>query len=219
MARNLIPFDTIVNNHPCFLDPEERPDWAGLFQNNHPIKLEIGFGNGAFLIDMAIQEPQCNLIGIDFYRKGIRKVITRMDRLHLNNIRVAYGDASEKIPFLFEEGELSEVFINFPDPWPKKRHHKRRLIQPAFVEMLAGKLAPGGRVRIATDFESYAMEILEVMEANAHFSNQHDASGYLHERNDIPKTKYEKSFLNAGKKIFYFEFSKEPDYAMAPVAT
>ena len=79
MAKRLIPFDKIANEHPCFLDPEEQPDWKGLFQNEHPLKLEIGFGNGNFLIDMAIREPQSNFIGLDFYRKGIRKVITRMD--------------------------------------------------------------------------------------------------------------------------------------------
>ncbi len=216
MSRRLIPFDQIAREHPCFLDPEERPDWPGLFQNGHPLKLEIGFGNGAFLIDMAVCEPQSNFIGMDFYHKGIRKVFTRMDRLHLKNIRVAYGNAGEKIPILFEEGELSEVFINFPDPWPKKRHHKRRLIKPHFVETLAGKLAPGGKVRIATDFEPYALEILAVMKADARFSNPHEKPGFLHERNDVPKTKYEKSFLDAGKKIYYFEFSREPDYALAP---
>jgi tRNA (guanine-N7-)-methyltransferase len=218
MAKRLIPFDKVVNEHPCFLDPEERPDWCGLFENNHPLKLEIGFGNGNFLIDMAIREPQSNFIGIDFYHKGIRKVVTRMDRLHIKNIRVAYGNASEKIPILFEEGELSEIFINFPDPWPKKRHHKRRLIKPQFVETLASKLAPQGKVRIATDFESYAQEILEVMQANTQFRNPHEDMGFLHERNDIPKTKYEKTFLDAGKKIYYFEFSKEQDYALAPTA-
>jgi tRNA (guanine-N7-)-methyltransferase len=218
MAKRLIPFDKIANEHPCFLDPEERPDWDGLFQNGHPLKLEIGFGNGNFLIDMAIREPKSNFIGMDFYHKGIRKVITRMDRLHLKNIRVAYGDASQKIPILFEEGELSEVFINFPDPWPKKRHHKRRLIKPDFVETLAGKLAPQGKIRIATDFTSYAQEILEVMQADAQLSNPHENRGYLHERNDIPKTKYEKAFLDAGKKIYYFEFSKEQDCVLAPTA-
>ncbi len=218
MTRNLIPFEKIAKEHPCFLDPEEQPDWPGLFQNGNPLKLEIGFGNGAFLIDMSVREPQSNFIGMDFYHKGIRKVITRMDRLHLKNIRVAYGSASEKIPILFEDGELSEVFINFPDPWPKKRHHKRRLIKPQFVETLAGKLAPGGKVRIATDFEAYALEILEVMKADIRFTNPHEDQGFLHERNDVPKTKYEKSFLNAGKKIFYFDFSREQDYALAPTA-
>jgi len=218
MSKNLIPFEKIAKEHPCFLDPEERPDWPGLFENDNPLKLEIGFGNGTFLLDMAIREPQSNFIGMDFYHKGIRKVITRADRLHLKNIRVAYGSANEKIPILFEDGELSEVFINFPDPWPKKRHHKRRLIKPQFVDTLAGKMTPGGKVRIATDFETYALEILEVMNADARFSNSYEDQGFLHERSDIPKTKYEKSFLNAGKKIYYFDFSREQDHVLAPTA-
>ena len=218
MAKRLIPFDTIANEHPCFLDPEERPDWGGLFQNDHPLKLDIGFGNGNFLIDMAIREPQSNFIGMDFYHKGIRKIVTRMDRLHLKNIRVAYGDAGQKLPILFDEGKISEIFINFPDPWPKKRHHKRRLIKPGFVEILAGKLSPQGKIRIATDFTSYAQEILEIMQAGTQLHNPHEDQGYLHERNDIPKTKYEKAFLDAGKKIYYFEFSKEQDCALASSA-
>ena len=98
MAKRLIPFDKIANEHPCFLDPEERPDWRGLFENSHPLKLEVGFGNGNFLIDMAIREPQSNFIGMDFYHKGIRKVVTRMDRLHIKNIRVAYGTPAKKSP-------------------------------------------------------------------------------------------------------------------------
>jgi tRNA (guanine-N7-)-methyltransferase len=218
MAKRLIPFDTIANEHPCFLDPEERPDWGGLFQNDHPLKLEIGFGNGNFLIDMAIREPQSNFIGMDFYHKGIRKIVTRMDRLHLKNIRVAYGDAGQKLPILFDEGEISEIFINFPDPWPKKKHHKRRLIKPGFVEILAGKLSPQGKIRIATDFTSYAQEILEIMQAGTQLHNPHEDQGYLHERNDIPKTKYEKAFLDAGKKIYYFEFSKEQNCELASSA-
>lgn len=218
MAKRLIPFDKIASEHPCFLDLEERPDWCGVFENNHPLKLEVGFGNGNFLIDMAIREPQSNFIGMDFYHKGIRKVVTRMGRLHIKNIRIVYGNASEKIPILFEEGEISEVFINFPDPWPKKRHHKRRLIKPQFAETLAGKLAPYGKVLIATDFESYAQEILKVMQTNTQFSNPHENAGFLHERNDIPKTKYEKAFLDAGEKIYYFEFSKEQNYALASTA-
>ncbi|MDH5761828.1 MAG: tRNA (guanosine(46)-N7)-methyltransferase TrmB [Nitrospinota bacterium] len=218
MSSRLIPFDKIANEHPCFLDPEERPDWPGLFQNENPLKLEIGFGNGKFLLDMAIREPESNFIGMDFYHKGIRKVITRMDRLHLKNIRVVYGNAAEKIPILFKEAELSEVFINFPDPWPKKRHHKRRLIKPDFADTLAHKLEPQGKVRIATDFEIYAQEILEVMQSNPCFSNAHEEMGFLHQRDDIPKTKYEKSFLEAGKKIFYFDFSKVQDCELAPTA-
>jgi tRNA (guanine-N7-)-methyltransferase len=218
MGKRLLPFDHIAKAHPCFLDPEERPDWAGVFQNDHPLKLEIGFGTGSFLIDMAIREPHSNFIGMDFYHKGIRRVITRMDRLHLKNIRVVYGNAGEKIPILFDEGDLSEVFINFPDPWPKNRHHKRRLIKPQFVEMLAGKMAPGGILHIATDFEPYAREILKALQADVRFSNPHEDRGYRHEREGIPKTKYEKAFLDAGRKIYYFELSKEPDYVLAPTA-
>ncbi|NIP99047.1 MAG: tRNA (guanosine(46)-N7)-methyltransferase TrmB [Nitrospinaceae bacterium] len=214
MGKRLISFETLANGHPSFLDLEERPDWPGLFQNRNPLKLEIGFGNGNFLMEMAIREPQSNFIGLEFYHKGIRKLITRADRLHLKNIRVIYGNASEKVPLLFEEEELSEIYINFPDPWPKKRHHKRRLIKASFVETLAGKLAPGGKLRIATDFEAYAREILDLLEAENRFANCHEKAGFAHERPEIPKTKYEQNFLNAGKVIYYMDYSKEPDLVL-----
>ncbi len=200
-----------VQAHPYFLDTAEYPDWPNQFENTHPLKLEIGFGNGNFLIDMAVREPDCNFIGIDFYHKGIRKVITRLERLKIHNVRLAYGDAKERVPLIFRDGELSEILINFPDPWPKKRHHKRRLIKPPFVEMLVNKLSPQGSLRIATDFDSYAEEILEHLSAHPNLQNQNPDKGYVDHREDIPRTKYEKTFINAGKMIYYLDFIKQAE--------
>lgn len=209
-SKPLLKFETIADESPYFLDPEEYPDWPQQFENDHPISLEIGFGNGNFLLDMAVQHPDHNFIGMDFYHKGIRRLFTRMARYGLTNIRVAYGDAKEKIPFLFREEELAEIHINFPDPWPKKRHHKRRLIKAPVVRTLWEKLAPEGRLRLATDFESYAMEMLEVLGADPGFRNLHPDPGFMHQREDVPRTKYEKNFLNQGKKIYYLDFVKVP---------
>lgn len=208
-SKQLISFETLADGHPYFLDIDHAPEWKTLFGNNRPLKLEIGFGNGNFLLEMAIREPECNFVGMDFYHKGIRKAITRIDKLLLKNIRVVYGDAREKVPALFQDGELNEVYINFPDPWPKKRHIKRRLIKPSFVQLLSAKLAPGGEIRIATDDEPYAREILSYFEAEPSFKNKTGQMAFLHQREDTPRTKYEKYFINAGETIYYLDFVKE----------
>ena len=204
----LISFAKIAEEDLNFLDIDEWPDWQAQFGNSQPLKLEIGFGMGSFLIEMAAQEPRSNFIGMDFYHKGIRKLMTRKKKLQLENIRVAYGDVRIKIPLLFKDGELETVYINFPDPWPKKRHTKRRLIKPDFVKLIGQKLAPEGRIYLATDSEVYAMEMLECFNSEPLFQNQDPGSGFLGSREDLPKTKYEKNFINAGHKIYYLEFTR-----------
>ncbi|MEC8957184.1 MAG: tRNA (guanosine(46)-N7)-methyltransferase TrmB [Nitrospinota bacterium] len=208
MTKPLISFSEIVEEDPYFLDVDKRPNWQSQFGNTNPIKLEIGFGMGNFLIEMAAKEPASNFIGIDFYHKGIRKLMTRIKKLQLENIRVVYGDIRSKIPMLFKDRELNTVYINFPDPWPKKRHFKRRLIKPEFIKQLAQKLNLEGITYLATDNESYALEILEYFNAEKLFQNIDSQQGFLKERIDLPKTKYEKNFINAGEKIFYLEYMR-----------
>jgi tRNA (guanine-N7-)-methyltransferase len=205
-TKPLISFSKIAEEDPNFLDIDEWPDWQAQFGKTQPLKLEIGFGMGSFLIEMAAQEPHTNLIGMDFYHKGIRKLMTRIQKLQLENIRVAYGDVRFKIPLLFKDGELETVYINFPDPWPKKRHIKRRLIKPDFVKLIGQKIAPEGHIFLATDFEPYAMEMLEYFNAEPMFQNIDPDLGFLESREDLPKTKYQKNFINAGHKIYYLEY-------------
>jgi len=207
-AKPLISFEKISEEHPYFLDVDEYPDWSFQFQNEFPLKFEIGFGNGNFLIEMAAREPETNFVGMDFYHKGIRKIITRINNLQIDNIRIVYGDAKEKAPFLFKDNELSEVFINFPDPWPKKRHIKRRLIKPRFISALSQKLTRGGAIHVATDSKSYAREILTYFESEKTLKNLAGKLGYSDQREDAPKSKYEKTFLNLGEDIFYMDFKK-----------
>ena len=208
MAKPLISFAEIVEEDPYFLDIDKRPDWQSLFGNTNPIKLEIGFGMGNFLIEMAAKEPTSNFIGIDFYHKGIRKLMTRIKKLQLENIRVVYGDIRSKIPILFKDRELNTIYINFPDPWPKKKHIKRRLIKPEFIKQLAQKLSSEGTAYLATDSERYAHEMLEYFNAETLFQNLNSQQGFLKERINLPKTKYEKNFINAGEKIFYLEYMR-----------
>jgi tRNA (guanine-N7-)-methyltransferase len=191
---------------PYFFDIEEHPDWQNQFGNSHPIKLEIGFGMGDFLIEMATREPQSNFVGIDFSQDGIRKLLARIKNLQLNNIRVVYGDVREKIQLLFHNDELDTVYINFPDPWPRKRHFKRRLVKPGLVKLMARKLSPKGCVHLATDSEPYACEMLEYFNAEPLLQNKNQQSRIMESRYHLPKTKYEKSFIYAGDKIHYMEY-------------
>ena len=208
MAKPLISFAEIAEEDPYFLDLDKRPDWQTQFGNTNPIKLEIGFGMGNFLIEMAAKAPASNFIGIDFYHKGIRKLMTRIKKLQLENIRVVYGDIRSKIPILFKDRELNTIYINFPDPWPKKKHIKRRLIKPEFIKQLAQKLSLEGITNLATDSESYAHEILEYFNAETLFQNLNSQQGFLKDRINLPKTKNEKNFINAGEKIFYLEYMR-----------
>ena len=206
--KNLISLEEIAENNSNFLDIDTKPNWEGVFSNSNPLNLEIGFGVGNFIIEMGIREPHENFIGIDFYHKGIRKVITRIAKYEICNARIVYGDAKEKIPLLFNPEQLNRVYINFPDPWPKKRHHKRRLIKPAFIKILAEKLKKGGEIHIATDHEAYAMEILEFFEKEQALKNKNGLGTFLFQKEGTPKSKYEKKFINAGERIFYLEFKK-----------
>lgn len=214
---------TIDEKDPWFLDIVERPDWKTVFDRDQPLKLEIGFGMGEFLIEMAAREPQSNFIGIDFYHKGIGKLLARIRNRGLSNIRLVHGDVRKKMPTLFEDGELDTVYINFPDPWPRKRHRKRRLIQPDFLRRLALKLAPGGRVCLSTDSQPYAREMLEYFNSNSKFQNRHPQAGFLEDRDGLPKSKFEKSFLYASDPVYYLEYTRraatgqtESDYEKDP---
>ena len=206
MGKPLISFAQIIEQDPYFLNIDERPDWQAQFGNTNPLKLEIGFGMGNFLIEMAAKESGSNFIGIDFYHKGIRKIMTRIKNLQLKNIRIVYGDIRSKLSILCQDGELETVYINFPDPWPKKRHIKRRLIRPEFINQLAQKLDLEGTAYLATDSKSYAHEMLDYFNSETLFQNLDDNQGFIKERIDLPKSKYEKNFINAGEKIFYLEY-------------
>ncbi|MBC8285477.1 MAG: tRNA (guanosine(46)-N7)-methyltransferase TrmB, partial [Nitrospinae bacterium] len=151
------PFEV---DDPFFLDIKENPDWQQQFGNSHPLKLEIGFGMGDFLIAMAKREPTRNFIGIDFSQAGIQNLLDRIQTLQLKNIRVVLGDIRKKLPVLFKDEELDTIYINLPDPWPKKRHSKRRLVKPDLVQQIARKLAPLGGVHLATDSHTYALEMM-----------------------------------------------------------
>jgi len=141
-----------------------------LFGRTAPVVFEIGFGAGDALLFRAEREPERDFIGVEVHRPGVGRVLHRAAKLGLNNLRVACHDAVEVLRDWLAPESLDELIIEFPDPWHKKRHHKRRIVQPPFVALVASRLAPGGRFRLATDWVPYAEHMREVLDSAADFS-------------------------------------------------
>ena len=154
------------------LEADARVDFDACFQRHAPRTLEIGFGNGDTLAGMADQEPATDFIGIEVHRPGIGHLLLELERRELGNVRVICADAVQVLKNCLPDAALDRVLLFFPDPWPKKRHHKRRIVQRDFVELLARKLRTGGILHMATDWEDYAQHMLDVMAGTASFRNQ-----------------------------------------------
>lgn len=146
-----------------------RVDLEALFGRMAPRTMEIGFGNGEHLVARAVAEPQRDFLGVEVHLAGVGHLLNAAAAAGIHNLRIACHDAIEVLQAQIAPQSLDEVQILFPDPWPKSRHHKRRLIQPAFVELLATRLAAGGRLLIATDWQPYAEHIQQVLDDCSRF--------------------------------------------------
>ncbi|NBW32310.1 MAG: tRNA (guanosine(46)-N7)-methyltransferase TrmB, partial [bacterium] len=154
-------------------------DLDAVFGRRAPRSLEIGFGNGENLLGLARAHPERDFIGVEVHRAGVGHLLLEADASGIGNLRLICHDAVEVLERAVAPGALDEVLILFPDPWHKKRHHKRRLVQPEFVELVASRLAAGGRLQLATDWEPYAQQMLEVVGANPKFINKAGAAGFV----------------------------------------
>lgn len=153
-------------------------DPATLFATQQPVYLEIGFGNGETLLHLAETYPERNFLGIEVHRPGIGHLLLNLEHKQLTNVKVLRHDAVEVINNL-QPSCLAGIYILFPDPWPKTRHHKRRLIQPEFATVLAQKLQPNGFLHLATDWEDYAQWMLLVLNACPYLTNSDAAGGFV----------------------------------------
>jgi tRNA (guanine-N7-)-methyltransferase len=167
-----------------------------------PLVVEIGFGNGEALIHGAQHAPDRDVIGIEVHRPGVGRALNAVDAHALTNVRIYAEDAVEVLKQCFGEGVLSEVRIYFPDPWHKKRHTKRRLIQPGFVELLAGRITRGGLLHLATDWRPYAEQMWEVLDASPHFSNTEGPGGQVARPDWRPETHFERRGLRLGHGVW-----------------
>jgi tRNA (guanine-N7-)-methyltransferase len=168
----------------------EQLDLDALFGRQAPRYLEIGFGRGDSLADMAAQHAEHDYLGIEVHRPGVGHLLIRIDKEKLGNIRIINHDAVEVLEHMIPPASLDGLFLFFPDPWHKKKHHKRRIVQPAFVELIASRLKPGGILHMATDWQEYADHMLEIMAQTALFENTAADAVYA-ARGERPQTKYE----------------------------
>lgn len=164
-------------------------DLPASFGRNAPTILEIGFGMGETTAAIAHAHPEHNYLGVEVHSPGVGSLLKQIDEQGLANLRIVQHDAVEVVEHMLGPACLAGIHVFFPDPWPKKRHHKRRLIQPAFVHLLATRLAPDGYLHLATDWEEYAQQMLEVVQAEPLLANA--ADGFAPRPEHRPLTKFE----------------------------
>lgn len=187
--------------------PTQPMDLSARFGRTAPQVVEIGFGNGDHLLARAKAEPGLDFLGIEVHRPGVGRLLQLAHAAEVVNLRIACADAVEVLRDGLPADSLAEIQILFPDPWHKKRHHKRRLIQPAFAQLLVSRLRPGGRLHLATDWAPYAQHMLEVLNAEPGLANQAPEAGYF-EREARAVTKFEARGTRLGHSVFDLEFRR-----------
>lgn len=183
-------------------------DFAEVFGREAPTIVEIGFGMGKSLAEMAEANPQQNYIGIEVHRPGVGALLKLIAEKGLTNIRIFNHDAIEVLEKCIPKNSLDGVYLFFPDPWHKKRHHKRRIVQPAFAKTIAGHLKPGGHFHMATDWENYAEHMMEVMSVAPDFRNTQPQGEYTPRPDYRPLTKFEQRGQRLGHGVWDLIFEK-----------
>ncbi len=181
-------------------------DWAAAFGRSAPSVLEIGFGMGQATAVIAAARPDTNFLGIEVHEAGVGALLREIGERGLSNLRLVQHDAVEVLDQMIAPASLDGVHIYFPDPWHKKRHHKRRLIQPDFVAGLLTRLAPGGYLHCATDWQPYAEQMLAVLGAEPGLVNT--APGYAPKPDWRPLTKFENRGLKLGHGVWDLLFTR-----------
>jgi tRNA (guanine-N7-)-methyltransferase len=185
---------------------EQPLDPAALFGRRMPIVLEIGSGMGDATAEMAAADPDRGYLAVEVHTPGIASLLALIEAQGLTNVRIARGDALELVRHQLASNSLDAVHVFFPDPWPKARHHKRRLIQPDHVELLRSRLVSGGTLHCATDSAGYAEAMLETLTADPLLVNAYD--GYAPRPAHRPLTKFEQRGIEAGRPVFDLMFRR-----------
>ncbi|WP_019937855.1 tRNA (guanosine(46)-N7)-methyltransferase TrmB [Bordetella sp. FB-8] len=181
-------------------------DAAAAFGRQAPLILEIGFGMGETTEKIALTRPQDNFLGVEVFNAGVGSLLRRIEESAIPNLRIVQHDAVEVVRDMIAPETLAGVHVYFPDPWPKKRHHKRRLIQPAFVALLASRIAPGGYLHCATDWQEYAAQMLDVLGAEPLLRNT--CADYAPRPDYRPQTKFETRGLRLGHGVWDLIFKR-----------
>ena len=192
------------------LEPgDDAIDFTLLFGQDAPVILEIGFGNGESLATIAETHPKNRYIGIEVHRPGVGSLLLRLEERGIGNVRVVSQDASEILQKNIADASLASVYLFFPDPWPKKKHHKRRLLQPGFAQLIRRKLTIGGIFHMATDWQDYAEHMMTVMSEAEGFTNEAGQGNYSNRPAYRPETKFERRGLNRGHGVWDLVFRRE----------
>jgi tRNA (guanine-N7-)-methyltransferase len=182
-------------------------DFKALFGREAPVVVEIGSGMGETTARIAAENPESDYVAIEVHAPGVGSLLRRVDEEGLTNVRVVQHDAFEVLRDMVPAGSLAGIHVFFPDPWPKKRHHKRRLVQPALAELAASRLARGGRLHVATDWQEYADQILAVLSAVPGLTNT--AAGFAPRPAWRPETKFEQRGRRLGHGVWDVLFTRE----------
>ncbi len=172
--------------------PDKSINFKQLFGNSNPVWLDVGFGNGESIIHAARKYPDVNFLGIEVHLPGIGHLLMGIKEHGLNNVRIIRNDAVDVLDLFIDDSSLAAVHVYFPDPWHKKRHHKRRIINQAFLDLIKTKLIAGGRLHYASDWEPYALEVQELFAQNPWLSNQETDNGFAPRPEWRPITKFER---------------------------
>ena len=181
-------------------------DFPGTFGRESPVIAEVGFGMGETTANIAAQNPANDYLAIEVHSPGVGSLLRQIDAGGLANIRIVQHDAVEVMRDMVRADSLAAIHVFFPDPWPKKRHHKRRLLQPAFAALAASRLAAGGLLHVATDWQEYADQVLEVLRATPGLENT--AEGFADRPAWRPETKFERRGLKLGHAVWDLVFAK-----------
>jgi tRNA (guanine-N7-)-methyltransferase len=190
-------------------------DFVALFGRAAPVHLEIGFGNGEALAAMALAHPHNSYLGIEVHRPGVGVLLRRLDAERIPNVRAVCSDAKEVLEQRIPDASLNAVYVFFPDPWHKQRHHKRRLVQPEFIALLWRKLELGGTLHLATDWEDYARQMLALLSVAEGFENTAGPGQYAPRPEARPLTRFERRGQRLGHGVWDLVFRRRPPVAPA----
>lgn len=190
----------------CIPFENKKLNFVDIFGNTNPIIVEIGFGMGDATIQIAEKNPNINYLGIEVHRPGVGRVLSEIKKRNLKNLFLIEYDALEVLEYMIQDNSVNGFHIFFPDPWPKKRHHKRRMLQRPRTNLMAQKLAPGGYLYFVTDWQEYAEFALEELNQTEHLKNKYD--GYAQPQEWRTQTKFERKGVAADRVITEIMFEK-----------
>ena len=190
------------------IEPEGVLDLHQIFTRQAPVIMEIGFGMGDSLVEMALSNPENNYLGVEVHSPGVGSILSNIHKLQLTNLKVLSMDAVDLLSNYISNESLNGFVILFPDPWPKKRHHKRRLINQSLIDLLSSKLVSGGSLHIATDWQEYAFSVKDLLTRSVEFKNKAECGGFIQKQGLRASTKFERRGEKLGHDIFDLLFEK-----------